>query len=167
MPEGHTGGDNPSLYSLKMKGIDGKEIDFSGYKGKMLLIVNTASRCGYTPQYAELQQLHEKYGDKVTILGFPANDFAFQEPGSNSDIQGFCTKNYGVTFQMFEKSEVTGKDKNALYKWLSDKQANGWNDKEPSWNFCKYLVDGNGKLLYFFPSNVSPLAKEIVDVINR
>lgn len=140
-----------SVYDFKMPSIEGKEIDFKQYKGKALLIVNVASKCGYTPQYAELQELHEKYGDKVTILGFPANNFGAQEPGSNLQISEFCKANYGVTFQMFEKVSVKGNDQHALYKFLQEKTGN-----EPSWNFCKYLVKPDGTVK-FFSSKVKPL----------
>src|SRR3954468_617230 len=122
-----------SIYDFKVPGLDGKEIDFSQFKGKTLLIVNTASKCGNTPQYADLQKLHETYGSKVTILGFPADNFGHQEPGTNAEIGEFCKKNYGVTFQMFEKISVKGDDQHALYKFLKEKTG-----QEPGWNFCKY-----------------------------
>jgi len=154
-----------SFYDFKMKDIDGKIVDFSQYKGKKVLVVNVASKCGYTPQYAELQELNEKYGDQVAILGFPANNFGGQEPGTVEDIKQFCTENYGVTFQMFDKVSVKGVDKHPLYRWLSDKDLNGWNDKEPSWNFCKYFIDEKGELKKFFPSSVKPLDEEIVALI--
>jgi len=154
-----------SIYEFKMKDIDGKAVDFSTYKGKKLLLVNVASKCGYTPQYADLQELNEKYGDKVTILAFPANNFGGQEPGTSEDIKEFCTANYGVTFQLFEKISVKGADKHPLYRWLSDKSLNGWNNAEPSWNFCKYLIDEEGKLVKFFPSSVKPLDNELVTLI--
>lgn len=155
-----------SFYDFKMKDIDGNEVDFNQYKGKNVLIVNVASKCGYTPQYAELQKLNEKYGDELAILGFPANNFGGQEPGSNEDIKQFCTENYGVTFKMFDKISVKGADKHPLYRWLSDKDLNGWNDKEPTWNFCKYFLDEKGKLLKFFPSSVEPLDEEIISLIS-
>jgi glutathione peroxidase len=148
-----------SVYDFKMNSIDGKVIDFSTYKGKTLLIVNVASKCGFTPQYKELQQLHESYGKKITILGFPANDFGGQEPGTNTEIAEFCQKNYGVDFQMFEKIAVTGKDQHPLYQFLKEKTGS-----EPSWNFCKYLVKPDGTIK-FYPSKVSPMDKEIVDAI--
>lgn len=154
-----------SIYDFKMKDIDGKEIDFNQYKGKKILIVNVASKCGYTPQYAELQELNEQYGDQVAILGFPANNFGGQEPGTVEDIKQFCTENYGVTFQMFDKISVKGVDKHPLYRWLSDKDLNGWNDKEPTWNFCKYFIDEEGQLKKFFPSSVKPMDKEIISLI--
>jgi glutathione peroxidase len=154
-----------SFYDFKMKDIDGNEVDFSQYKGKKVLVVNVASKCGYTPQYAELQELNEKYGDQLAILGFPANNFGGQEPGSNEDIKQFCTENYGVTFQMFDKVSVKGVDKHPLYRWLSDKDLNGWNDKEPSWNFCKYFINEKGELKEFFPSSVKPMDEEIISLI--
>lgn len=149
-----------SIYDFKLNSIDGELIDFSKYKGKTLLIVNVASQCGYTPQYADLEKLHEQFGDKVTILGFPANNFGAQEPGSNKDIASFCQKNYGVKFQMFEKISVKGEDQHALYKWLKEKTGN-----EPSWNFCKYLVKPDGTVK-FYASKVNPLDKEIINEIN-
>lgn len=155
-----------SIYEFKMKDIDGKDIDFSTYKGKKLLLVNVASKCGYTPQYADLQELNEKYGDKVTILAFPANNFGGQEPGTSEDIKEFCSTNYGVTFQLFEKISVKGVDKHPLYRWLSDKSLNGWNNAEPSWNFCKYLINEKGELVKFFPSSVKPLDSELISLIN-
>jgi glutathione peroxidase len=154
-----------SFYDFKLNDIDGNEVDFSQYKGKKVLVVNVASKCGYTPQYAELQKLNEQYGDKVTILGFPANNFGGQEPGTVEEIKQFCTENYGVTFQMFDKVSVKGADKHPLFRWLSDKDLNGWNDKEPTWNFCKYLIDEKGELKKFFPSSVEPLDEEIIRLI--
>ncbi len=148
-----------SLYDFKMNSIDGKEIDFSVYKGKTLLIVNTASQCGYTPQYKELQKLHETYGDKLIILGFPANNFGGQEPGSNAQIAQFCEKNFGVSFQLFEKISVAGSDQHPLFQYLKEKTG-----QEPSWNFCKYLVKPDGAIT-FYPSKVSPLDKQIVDAV--
>lgn len=158
--------DESAFYDFKMKSIDGKVIDFESFKGKKILLVNVASKCGYTPQYKDLQALHEKYGDKVTILGFPANNFGAQEPGTNQEIATFCTLNYGVTFQMFEKISVKGDDMDPLYKWLSTESLNGWNDEAPSWNFCKYLVDEHGQLVKFLPSKVNPLSEELVELIN-
>ncbi|RAW00725.1 glutathione peroxidase [Pseudochryseolinea flava] len=149
-----------SIYDFKINSIDGKSVDFAKYKGKNLLIVNVASKCGYTPQYGDLEKLHELHGDKVTILGFPANNFGAQEPGSNLQIAEFCQKNYGVSFQMFEKVSVKGDDQHELYKWLQEKTG-----QEPSWNFCKYLVKADGTVT-FFPSKVSPLDPQIVDAIN-
>lgn len=148
-----------SIYDFKIAALDGKVIDFSQYKGKTLLIVNTASKCGYTPQYTELQQLHEQYGNKITILGFPANNFGAQEPGTNLEIAEFCKANYGVTFQMFEKVSVKGDDQHELYKWLKEKTG-----QEPSWNFCKYLVKPDGTVT-FLNSKVKPMDKQIIDAL--
>lgn len=146
-----------SLYDFKINSLEGKEIDFAQYKGKTLLIVNVASKCGYTPQYTDLQKLHELYGSKVTILGFPANNFGQQEPGTSAEISDFCKKNYGVTFQMFEKISVKGDDQHPLYAWLKEKTG-----QEPTWNFCKYLVKPDGTVK-FFNSKVKPLDTQITD----
>ena len=154
-----------NFYDLKAITIDGQEISFEQFKGKKVLIVNVASKCGYTYQYEGLQKLHELYGSKVSILGFPANDFLFQERGSNEEIAEFCESNYGVTFQMFEKITTKGKKQSPVYHWLSNKELNGWNDQKPSWNFCKYLIDEDGKLVAFFDSKVKPLSEEIVSLI--
>jgi|TARA_B100002052_G_C15811483_1_gene566073 glutathione peroxidase len=154
-----------NFYDLKAITIDGQEISFEQFKGKKVLIVNVASKCGYTYQYEGLQKLHELYGSKVSILGFPANDFLFQERGSNEEIAEFCESNFGVTFQMFEKITTKGKKQSPVYHWLSNKELNGWNDQKPSWNFCKYLIDEDGKLVAFFDSKVKPLSEEIVSLI--
>ena len=161
-PEGDFVSDK-SFYTLSAKDIDGKIINFSKFKGKKLLIVNVASKCGYTSQYKDLQELHRKYNDKITILAFPSNNFGFQEPGSNDQIEEFCDSNFGIEFQLFEKSDVRGKNSNDVYKWLSSIESNGWNDKSPRWNFFKYLIDENGNLSSIYSSNVNPLDKEIVD----
>lgn len=154
-----------NFYDLKAVTIDGQEISFEKFKGKKVLIVNVASKCGYTYQYEGLQKLHELYGNKVSVLGFPANDFLFQERGSNEEIAEFCESNYGVTFQMFEKITTKGKKQSPVYHWLSNKELNGWNDQKPSWNFCKYIIDEDGKLVGFFDSKVKPLSEEIVSLI--
>ncbi|MCD9015396.1 glutathione peroxidase [Fulvivirgaceae bacterium QH1ED-6-2] len=149
-----------SIYDFKINSLEGELVDFAQYKGKTLLIVNVASKCGYTPQYGDLEKLHEQFGNKVTILGFPANNFGAQEPGSNADIASFCQKNYGVKFQMFEKISVKGADQHSLYKWLKEKTGS-----EPGWNFSKYLVKPDGTVK-FFASGVNPLDKQIIDEIN-
>jgi glutathione peroxidase len=149
-----------SLYDFKINSLEGELIDFEKFKGKKLLIVNTASKCGYTYQYEDLQKLHENYGDKITVLGFPANNFLWQEPGSNTEIASFCQRNYGVTFPMFEKISVKGRDKHPLYKWLAAKSG-----ESPSWNFCKYLIDENGAVIGFYGPKVKPLDKEILEKI--
>jgi glutathione peroxidase len=145
-----------SIYDFKMKNLEGEVISFAQFRGKILMIVNTASKCGYTPQYADMQKLHEKYKDDVVVLGFPANNFLWQEPGTNDEIAAFCKENYGVTFQMFEKISVKGGDKHPLYKWLEVKSG-----ESPSWNFCKYVVDAKGDVVGFYSAKVNPLAKEI------
>jgi glutathione peroxidase len=155
-----------SLYDFKAKSLVGdKVIDFKKYKGKKVVILNVASKCGYTPQYADWQAFHEKYGKKIVVLGFPANNFGGQEPGSEEDIATFCQKNYGVTFQMFDKIDVVGENQDPLYKWLSDKSLNGVNDKAPSWNFCKYVVNEKGQLTNFFPSKVKPTDEEFLKAV--
>ena len=155
-----------TLYDFKATTIDGKEINLSAYKGKKVLIVNTASQCGFTPQYKDLQKLHEELGSKLVILGFPSNQFGGQDPGTNGEIKAFCQKNYGVTFQMFEKIEVKkGAGQHPLYQWLTNKSMNGWNDEEPSWNFCKYLVNEKGELVKFFKSGVKPMSEEIMAAV--
>jgi glutathione peroxidase len=151
--------------NAKVKLIDGTDIDLKQYKGKKVLIVNTASQCGYTPQYKELQSLYEKYGDKLVILGFPANNFGSQEPGSNEEIEKFCKENHDVTFPVFEKISVLGDDMHPVYKWLTSKDLNGWNDQQPKWNFNKYLIDEGGNLLKYYSSAVKPMDKEIVDML--
>ena len=154
-----------SFYDLKATSIDGEEISFKRYKGKKVLIVNTASSCGYTYQYEGLQKLNDIYGKDVEILGFPANDFLFQERGSDAEIADFCEKNYGVTFQMFSKITTKGRNQSPVYTWLTNKDLNGWNEKKPTWNFCKYLIDENGNLVEFFDKSVKPMSKEITELL--
>jgi glutathione peroxidase len=151
-----------SIYDIHMKSLDGKDVDFSQYKGKKLLIVNTASKCGNTPQYKDLQKLHEQYGNKITVLGFPANNFLWQEPGTNSDIAEFCERNYGVTFQMFEKISVKGSDQAPLYAWLQSKTG-----EKPDWNFAKFLVNEDGNEVEFFKAKVEPLDPRLVNEITK
>lgn len=149
-----------SIYEFKINSLEGKEIDFAKYKGKKLLIVNTASKCGKTPQYAGLEKLHEQFGDKVNVLGFPANNFLWQEPGTSEEIAAFCERNYGVKFQMFEKVSVKGNDQHPLYQWLETKTG-----KHPDWNFAKFLVSEDGTQVTFFNSSVQPLNESIVSKI--
>ncbi len=155
------------FYNFQLKSIEGDLIDFNKYRGKKVLLVNVASKCGYTPQYADLQELHETHGDQIVILGFPANNFGSQEPGSNSEIASFCQRNYGVEFQMFEKISVKGDDIHPLYKWLSTKELNGWNEDAPNWNFCKYLVNEQGELTHFFQSGIKPMGEKILNAIKE
>lgn len=157
-----------SFYDLKATTIDGKELKFSELKGKKILIVNTASKCGYTPQYEELEKLYEAYKDKnFVIIGFPANNFMHQEPGSNADIKEFCTKNYGVTFQMMEKISVKGDDMHAVYHWLTEKAKNGKMDSTVKWNFQKYMIDENGNLVDVAYSNEKPMGGKIEEWIKK
>lgn len=155
-----------SFYDFKVKTIDGNEFDFAKLKGKKVLIVNTASKCGYTPQYEKLQKLYEQYGgEKFVIVAFPSNDFLNQEPGTNEEIEQFCKKNYGVTFPIMEKISVKGDNKSPVYQWLTKKELNGFSDSKVKWNFQKYLIDENGKLIAVFPPATDPLSDEIVNLI--
>ncbi|MFT4031690.1 MAG: glutathione peroxidase [Siphonobacter sp.] len=154
-----------TLYDFKMKSLDGKEVDLSTYKGKKVIILNTASKCGFTPQYADWEKFYETHKDKVVVLGFPSNDFGGQEPGSEQEIGAFCQKNYGVTFPMFSKVVTKGENQSPLYKWLSTPDLNGWNDKVPTWNFCKYVVNEKGELTHFFASKVKPDNEEFLAAI--
>ena len=154
-----------NFYDLKAISIDGEEVSFEKYKGKKVLIVNVATKCGYTYQYEGMQKLNDLYEGKVAVLGFPANDFLFQESGSNESIAEFCETVFGVTFDMFEKITTKGRKQSPVYTWLSDSNLNGWNDQKPTWNFCKYLVDENGELIAFFDSKVKPMSKEITDLL--
>ncbi|MBC3541212.1 glutathione peroxidase [Rufibacter sp. H-1] len=155
-----------SIYDIPLKTIDGKDTSLKQFKGKKVLIVNVASECGFTPQYADLEKLHKLHGDKVVVLGFPANDFGGQEKGTNEEIAQFCQKNFGVTFPLFQKASVVGAEQQPLYKWLTNKEVNGSNTNAPSWNFCKYLISEDGKILKFYPSKVSPLSEELLRDIN-
>lgn len=150
-----------SIYDFKVAALDGGTIDFASFKGKKILVVNTASECGFTGQYEGLEALYKKYQDKLVIVGFPANNFGGQEPGSNEEIGAFCKKNYGVTFPMAAKISVKGDDAAPVYKWLCSKSENGVLDAEVGWNFNKFLLDENGKLLAHFESKVTPMSEEI------
>lgn len=150
-----------SIYDFKVEALEGGSIDFSAFKGKKILIVNTASKCGYTPQYEELEKLYETYKEKLVIVGFPANNFGGQEPGTNAEIKEFCKKNYGVTFPMAAKISVKGDDMAPIYQWLCNKAENGVLDAEIKWNFGKFLLDEKGNLVAYFPSKVKPMSEEI------
>ena len=157
-----------SFYGLKAVLNDGKEIDFTSLSGKKVLLVNTASGCGYTGQFAELQELHEKFGDKLAIVAFPANDFAGQEKKDDREIAQFCQLNYGVTFPLAKKGVVVkSAAQQAVFKWLTDRQANGWNDHAPDWNFGKYLVNEQGRLTHYFGPSISPLDGDFLEVIGQ
>jgi glutathione peroxidase len=154
-----------NVLDMKLKTLSGETITLSKFKGKKILIVNTASKCGYTRQYADLQKLYETYKDNLEIVGMPCNQFMMQEPSSNDKIADFCKKNYGVTFTMLEKADVKGDSIHPLYKWLSSKSNNGVLDAKVSWNFNKFLLDENGKMIAHFESGVKPLSDEIVSKI--
>ncbi len=154
-----------SIYDFQVEGLDGKIINFADFKGKKILIVNTASKCGFTKQYAELEELSKTYKDNLVIVGFPANNFMRQEPGSNEDIAEFCQKNYGVSFPMAAKISVKGKDMATIYQWLTNKHYNKVESSSVKWNFQKYLIDENGNLIKHFASSVKPLSDDIVSLI--
>jgi len=155
-----------SFYDLKATDINGDEFDFSNLKGKKVLIVNTASKCGYTPQYEGLQQLFEQYGgENFIIIGFPANNFMKQEPGSNEEIKSFCTKDYGVSFPMMAKISVKGDDMHPVYQWLTKKKNNGYSNSKVKWNFQKYFIDEEGNLVAVFPPKTKPMDSQIIDLI--
>ena len=154
------------IYDFKVPGLSGGTINLADYKGKKILIVNTASKCGYTKQYSELETLYEGHKDKLVILGFPANNFGQQEPGSNEEIQEFCKKNYGVTFPMAEKISVKGDDIHPLYKYLNEEAKKLGVEDPVKWNFTKFLVDENGKLIAVFPSKVAPNDPQILKYLN-
>lgn len=157
-----------SIYDLNITLNNGSILPLSSYRGKKMLLVNTASNCGFTNQYEDLQQLFSQYKQKLVVIGFPANDFREQEKGSDDEIAEFCKVNFGVNFPLAKKSSVIkGDQQNAVFKWLSDKNANGWNDQEPTWNFSKYLINENGKLIGYFDPGVSPQQEEITKAINQ
>jgi len=157
-----------SFYDFKVTDIDGKPYDLSALKGKKVLVVNTASRCGNTPQYSDLEKLYEEYKDKdFVVLAFPANNFMGQEPGTNEEIKNFCSENYGVTFPIMSKISVKGKDMDPLYKWLTDKELNGVMDSEVSWNFQKYMIDENGHLVGYANPKEKPYSDKILAWLNK
>jgi glutathione peroxidase len=157
-----------SFYNLPATLIDDSAINLNQYKGKKILLVNTASDCGYTGQYEQLEKLYQQHREKLVILGFPANDFKGQEKGTDLAIASFCKLNYGVSFPLFKKSKVIiGTDQNEIFKWLTQKNKNGWNEQAPTWNFCKYLIDEQGRLTHFFASSVEPSSQEVLEAINQ
>jgi glutathione peroxidase len=156
-----------SIYDFKVESLTGGTIDFSKFKGKKILIVNTASECGYTPQYEGLEELYKKHKDKLVIVGFPANNFGQQEPGSNTDIATFCQKNYGVTFPMAAKIDVKGDSKAPIYQWLTEKKYNNYSDNTVKWNFNKFLIDEKGNLVGYYGSKVRPNDDELVKAIEK
>ena len=155
-----------SIYDVEINDIDDNKISLENFKGKKILFVNVASKCGFTKQYKELEELYQLYKDKLIIIGLPCNQFGGQEPGSHSEIKEFCQKNYGVTFLISEKIKVKGDDIHPLYKWLTNKELNGVSNSTVKWNFQKYIIDEQGKLIDFFYSTVNPLNKKIQEIIN-
>jgi glutathione peroxidase len=157
-----------SFYTLKDTLIDGTPFSFEALKGKKVMLVNTASNCGYTDQYEDLQKLYEANKDKLVIIGFPANDFKEQEKGDDKSIAEFCKKNYGVTFTLMSKSSVIkSAHQNKVFKWLTDAALNGWNNQPPTWNFCKYIVDEEGRLINYFGATVEPFNKDIINALTH
>ena len=154
-----------SIHNFTVKSIDGKTLNLASFKGKKILIVNTASKCGYTPQYEALEKVYEQYKDKLVIIGFPCNQFGGQEPGSNEEIIAFCKKNYGVSFPLADKIDVKGDNMAPIYQWLTTKSKNGILDASISWNFNKFLIDENGKMIAYFPSNVKPDSETILSYL--
>ena len=163
-PEGEM---HESIYEYQVKALDGSIIDFADFKGKKILIVNTASKCGYTPQYEGLEALYKKYQDKLVIVGFPSNNFGFQEPGSDEDIASFCKKNYGVTFPMASKVDVKGKKMTPIYHWLTKEEYNHYENSSVKWNFQKYLLNEEGQLIGVYSSKVKPQSEELITAIEQ
>ena len=154
-----------TIHGFSITTLDGENLDLSQFKGKKILIVNTASKCGFTSQYKELEELYITYKDRLVIIGFPANNFLSQEPGTNKEIADFCEKNYGVSFPMSEKISVKGKNMEPIYQWLTQKKQNGIKDSKVSWNFNKYLIDEEGRLIEHFGSRVKPLDPKIIQYL--
>ena len=155
-----------NIYEFKVPGLDGKTINFKKFKGKKIMIVNTASKCGNTPQYSDLEKLYEQYKDKLVIVGFPANNFGKQEPGTNGEISDFCKKNYGVTFPMAEKVSVKGDDIHPLFQYLVDEAAKMGIQDPIKWNFTKFLLDEHGKLIAVIHNKVNPMSEEVTKYLN-
>lgn len=158
---------NESIYDLAVTLNNGQALNLSELKGKKILLVNTASDCGYTGQYKELQELSQQFSNRLVVIGFPSNDFKEQEKGSDEEIAAFCQVNYGVTFPLAKKSAVTGDEQNSVFRWLSDKTKNGWNEQAPTWNFSKYLVNEEGVLVRYFDPGVSPMSNEVLDLLKK
>ena len=152
---------NSDIYDIKFKNIIGEEVSLQNYSGKKILIVNVASYCGYTGQYAELQKLQDKYEDKLQVIAFPCNDFGSQEPGTDKQIAQFCDTNYKVKFPVMSKVNIRSNPVHPIYAWLTDSNLNGWNDSKPRWNFYKYLIDEKGDLIKSYGSSTNPLSPDI------
>lgn len=155
------------FYTLQATTIDGETITMEKFRGKKIIFLNVASKCGYTPQYSDWQAFYDAHKDEAVVLGFPCNQFMFQEPGSAAEIESFCQKNYGVSFPMFDKVDVKGENACAVYKWLTDPAENGWNSEVPAWNFSKYLVDESGKLVAYFAPKIKPDSPEFMAAWNK
>ncbi|MEP6615067.1 MAG: glutathione peroxidase [Ginsengibacter sp.] len=154
-----------SFYNLSAQANNGQVVSFETFRDKKVLLVNLASKCGFTPQYKELEDLYRQNKNKLTVIGFPSDDFGGQEPGNDTEIAEFCRINYGVSFHLFHKDHVTGEEKQKVYQWLTTPELNGWNQEEPRWNFFKYLVNENGQLVKIFSSAVSPTGPEITNLL--
>ncbi|MCE2847039.1 MAG: glutathione peroxidase [Sphingobacteriales bacterium] len=150
-----------SVYDLPIQTMDGSTSTLEAYKGRKILVVNTASECGFTPQYTEMQSLHETHADHIAVLAFPCNQFGAQEPGDNQAVMSFCESRFGVNFPVYAKCDVVGEHASPLFSWLSDPAQNGWNSQTPTWNFCKYVIDEEGRLLSVLGPSVSPLDPSI------
>ncbi len=157
----------PAIYDFSVEGLEGGQIDFSDFRGRYILIVNVASECGYTPQYAQLQELYQEFEDKLAIVGFPCNDFGGQEPGSPESIRSFCTRNFGVTFPLTAKVHVTGDNKHPVYQYLAKAAEKQQRDGTITWNFQKFLLDKNGELLDVLPPSASPFDENLLDVLAK
>ena len=157
----------PSIYDVEMNSLTGDSLKFKAFSGKKLLIINVASECGFTKQYEQLQQLHERYKDQLVVLGVPCNQFGGQEPGTADDIQSFCKVNYGVTFPLTEKIDVKGEQQHPLYQWLTQKTLNGKKSSSVKWNFQKYLIDEEGNLIDYYYSITKPMSKKITKHLNK
>lgn len=158
--------DLKSFYDIKINSLQGKPLNFDDFKGKHILIVNVASKCGFTPQYKELQELHETYKENLQVIGVPCNQFGGQEPGTADDIESFCQVNYGVDFLITEKIDVKGKNQHPLYEWLTNENQNGVSSSTVKWNFQKYLIDPNGRLIDYFYSATNPKSKKITKFLS-
>ena len=156
-----------SFFELSANSLAGEPVSLEQYRGKKIIVLNVASKCGYTPQYADWEKFYTENKEQVVVLGFPCNDFLGQEPGSAEEIAEFCQKNYGVSFPLFEKVQVKGDNKSPVYQWLTDPARNGWNSQEPSWNFCKYLINEKGELTHFFASKVKPDTAEFLAALGE
>lgn len=154
-----------SFYDLQVQLNDGSSLSFDSFKGKKVMLVNTASHCGFTNQYEQLQKIYEKNKEDLVIIGFPANDFKEQEKGTDEEIAQFCKVNYGISFPLVKKASVIGDGQQPVYEWLTNANKNGWNDQPPTWNFCKYIVNEEGVLTHFFPVSVTPDSKEVLQAL--